>query len=214
MTTIFLTKTNCTNCGKQSTFERFDRVYAVKTPEIISAILDWDFFKFTCHNCNHMVLIDYPTVVVDEEQKTIIQYCADGNIDVLSMQICSLITEGVNLGEYKIRVVSDIESFVEKVQIVSAGYDDRAIELMKFMKFMNSPLEDGDIQFNYEYMVFTKVGQESYQFMFINNQIAVASLDFSQVQYEYYLADVEDLETNTYYIDSIWAELFSRTSLA
>ena len=88
MTTIFLTKTNCTNCGKQSTFERFDRVYAVKTPDIISAILDWDFFKFTCHNCNHMVLIDYPTVVVDEEQKTIIQYCADGNVDVLSMQIC------------------------------------------------------------------------------------------------------------------------------
>ncbi len=50
------------------------RVYAVKTPEIISAILNGDFFRFTCHNCNHMVLIDYPTVVVDEEQKTIIQY--------------------------------------------------------------------------------------------------------------------------------------------
>lgn len=211
MTTIFLTKTNCTNCGKQSTFERFDRVYTVKTPDIISAILDWDFFKFTCHNCKHMVLIDYPTVVVDEEQKTIIQYCADGNVDVLSMQICSLITEGVDLSEYRIRVVSDIESFVEKVQIVSAGYDDRAIELMKFM---NSPLEDGDIQFNYEHMVFTKVGQGSYQFMFIDNQIAVASLDFCQEQYEYYLADVKDLETNSYYIDSRWAESFTRTSLA
>ncbi|HFR3303583.1 TPA: CpXC domain-containing protein [Streptococcus suis] len=35
-------------------------------------MLDWDFFKFTCHNCNHKVLIDYPTVVLDEEQKTII----------------------------------------------------------------------------------------------------------------------------------------------
>ena len=63
-------------------------------------------------------------------------------------------------------------------------------------------------------MVFTKVGHENYQFMFINNQIAVASLDFSQEQYEYYLADVEDLETNTYYIDSRWAESFFRTSLA
>ena len=31
---------------------------------------------------------------------------------------------------------------------------------------------------------------------------------------EYYLADVEDLETNTYYIDSRWAESFFRTSLA
>lgn len=101
-----------------------------------------------------MVLIDYPTVVVDEEQKTIILYCADGNVDVLSMQIYSLISEGVNINEYRIRVVSDIESFVEKVQIVSAGYDDRAIELMKYM---NSPLEDGDIQFNNEHMVFTKV---------------------------------------------------------
>jgi len=158
-----------------------------------------------------MVLIDYPTVVVDEEQKTIIQYCADGNVDVLSMQICSLISEGVNLSEYRIRVVSDIESFVEKVQIVSEGYDDRAIELMKYM---NSPLEDGDIQFNYEHMFFTKVGHESYQFMFINNQIAVASLNFSQEQYDYYLADVVDLETNTYYIDSRLAEAFTRSSLA
>lgn len=59
------------------------------------------------------------------------------------------------------------------------------------MKFTNSPLEDGDIQFNYELMVFTKVGQESYQFMFIDNQTAVASLNFSKEQYEYYLADNE-----------------------
>lgn len=82
------------------------------------------------------------------------------------------------------------------------------------MKYMNSPLEEGDIQFNYEHMVFTKVGHESYQFMFISNQTAVVSLDFSQEQYEYYLADVKDLKTNSYYIDSRWAESFSRTSLA
>ncbi|HFI0055482.1 TPA: hypothetical protein ACGORU_001826 [Streptococcus suis] len=59
------------------------------------------------------------------------------------------------------------------------------------MKFTNSPLEDADIQFNYGLMVFTKVGQESYQFMFIDNQTAVASLNFSKEQYEYYLADNE-----------------------
>jgi len=50
--------------------------------------------------------------------------------------------------------------------------------------------------------------------MFIDNQTAVTSLDFSQEQYESYLSDVEDLEINTYYIDSRWAESFSRTSLA
>lgn len=50
--------------------------------------------------------------------------------------------------------------------------------------------------------------------MFINNQIAVASLDFSQEQYEYFLANVKDFETNSFYIDSRWAESFSRTSLA
>lgn len=72
MTTIFFTKESCTNCGKQNTFERFDRVYTLKTPEIISSILEWDFLKFTCYNCNHMALIDYPTVVVDEERKTTI----------------------------------------------------------------------------------------------------------------------------------------------
>lgn len=122
-----------------------------------------------------------------------------------------LISEDTKISEYEIRLVSDMESFVEKVQIISADYDDRAIELMKFM---NSPHEEDDIQFSFEHMVFTKVGHDNFQFMFINNQTAVASLQFSKEQYEYFLSDVENIKTSTFCIDSKWAEQFLRKGVA
>lgn len=53
---------------------------------------------------------------------------------------------------YNFRIVSDMESFIEKVQILDAGYDDRLIELMKFIL---APKEEEEIQFSYDHMVFT-----------------------------------------------------------
>jgi len=50
----------------------------------------------------------------------------------------------LNLSEFQCRVVHDLESFVEKIQIFTDKFDDRAIELMKFT---NSPKEENDIQF-------------------------------------------------------------------
>lgn len=156
------------------------------------------------------MLVDYPLFYMNPTKNLIIKYypTRKEHHSIYGNQFID--SEFSDMDGIKIRLVTNLEAFVEKVQILEEGLDDRAVELMKFM---NSPLEDGDIQFNYEHMVFTKVGQENYQFMFIDNQIAVASLDFSQEQYEYYLADVEDVEANTYYIDSRWAESFSRISL-
>lgn len=113
----------------------------------------------------------------------------------------------LNLSEFQCRVVHDLESFVEKIQIFTDKLDDRAIELMKFT---NSPKEENDIQFTYEHQVFTKVGPLNYQFMFVNNREVVASLDFSEDQYQYFLTEVEDVETKELFINEYWAVEFAR----
>ncbi len=95
-----------------------------------------------------------------------------------------------------------MESFIEKVQIFDAGYDDRIVELMKFVL---APKEEEDIQFSYDHMVFTKVGNDTYQFMFIYEQRAVASLQFSKEMYERFEAEYFSILDYAYFVDEDWA---------
>lgn len=46
--------------------------------------------------------------------------------------------------------------------------------------------------------------------MFVNNREVVASLDFSEGQYQYFLTEVEDVETKELFINEYWAEKFAR----
>ncbi|HEM4322435.1 TPA: CpXC domain-containing protein [Streptococcus suis] len=207
MTNIQFTSITCQCCGVESTFEKVDRIDANKTPMFIDSIIDWELFKFNCKECSHQVMIEYPTIYHDKENKIIIQFSPLNDNAVLTSQIASLLLEGLDINNYQIRVVSELEDFVEKVQIFSQGFDDRAIELMKYLK---SPTEVEDIQFAYEHMVFTKVGKNNYQFMFIHNQDIVASLDFDEELYEECYSEICDCTTNTFYINETWAEEFAR----
>ena len=85
--------------------------------------------------------------------------------------------------------------------------DDKVIE---FMKYLKSPNEEEDIMFSYEHIVFTKVGPGVYQFMFINQKEAVASLNFSSELYVDALAEVTEAGEGECFIDKDWAEKFAR----
>ena len=64
--------------------------------------------------------------------------------------------------------------------------------------------------FSYDYMVFTKVGPLAYQFMFINQKEAVASLNFSSELYLDALTEVAEAGEGEYVINKDWAEKFAR----
>lgn len=76
------------------------------------------------------------------------------------------------------------------------------------MQYIVSLEEEDDIQFSYEHMVLTKIGPTAYQFMFINKNEAVASLNFSFELYndELVMYDVHELEENVCLINEKWAE--------
>lgn len=210
MTNIQLTSITCQCCGADSIFEKVDRIDANQTSMFIDSIIDWELFKFKCRGCNNQVIIEYPTLYHDNENKIIVQFSPSNDNAVLTSQIASLLVEGLDISKYQIRVVSDLEDFVEKVQIFSMDFDDRAIELMKYLK---SPTEIEDIQFAYDRMVFTKVGNNNYQFMFIHNKDVVASPDFDEELYEECYSEICDSTANTFYINETWAEEFARQGI-
>ena len=207
MTSIFISSLNCSSCGEANSFERYDRIDVSKTPQCRAALIDWELFKYTCNHCGHQVIIDYPTFYADEENKVIIQYLPSNCSDLASVKSIKELAATLDITKYKYRVVTNLEDFVEKVQIFSEGMDDKAIE---FMKYLKSPKEEEDIMFSYEHMVFTKVGPVAYQFMFINQKEAVASLNFSSKLYLDALAEVAEAGECEYYINKDWAEKFAR----
>ncbi len=207
MTSIFISSLNCLSCGEASSFERYDRIDVSKTPQFRTALIDWELFKFTCNHCGHQVIIDYPTIYVDEENKVIIQYLPSNCSNLGSVSSIKELAAELDISKYKRRIVTNREDFVEKVQIFSEGMDDKAIE---FMKYLKSPNEDEDIMFSYEHMVFTKVGPVAYQFMFINQKEAVASLNFSSELYLDALVEVAEVGESEYVINMDWAEKFAR----
>ncbi|MCG7329949.1 CpXC domain-containing protein [Streptococcus cristatus] len=207
MTSIFISSLSCSACGDANSFERYDRIYVSKTPQFRKSIIDWELFKFTCNHCRHQVIIDYPTLYVDEENKAIIQYLPSNCSDLSSVPNIKELVAEFDTSKYKCRIVTDLEDFVEKVQIFSEGMDDMAIE---FMKYLKSPNEEEDIMFSYDHMVFTKVGPVAYQFIFINQKEVVASLNFSSESYLDALVEVAEAGEGEYVIDKNWAEKFVR----
>ena len=207
MTSIFISSLNCPSCSVTNSFERYDRIDVSKTPQFRTSLIDWELFKYTCNHCGHQLIIYYPTLYVDEDKKAIIQYLPSNCSDLGSVTSIKELAVEFDISKYKFRVVTNLEDFVEKVQIFSEGMDDKAIE---FMKYLKSPNEEEDIMFSYDHMVFTKVGPVAYQFIFIDQKEVVASLNFSSESYLDALVEVADAGEGEFVIDKDWAEKFAR----
>lgn len=202
MTELYLSNFNCPQCGKKCLHERYNVVNATTNSELTKAITEWDLFKFSCQHCDKEQIITYPTLYLDKEKKCAIHYIPYIDKATFTRQQNYIKLEGIDLSEYRCRIVHDLESFIEKVQIFNANLDDRAIELMKYT---NSPLEEGDIQFSYEYIVLSQVGPSNYEFMFVNKDEVAASLDFSEEQYQFFISELETIEDKELFINEYWA---------
>ena len=73
------------------------------------------------------------------------------------------------------------------------------------MKYIIAPAEDEVISFTYDHMVFTEVGPENYQFMFIDDRRAVASVKFDKEFYEQLESDFAEKLEKSFIVDEDWA---------
>lgn len=202
----------CPECNHQSGFTTYQSINATLDPKLKQQIIDWELFKFYCLNCGEPRLVCCETLYHDMEHRLMLYYIPamdsreqeQYRIEEMFSQIKQV--EGDRYSNsfdtYNFRIVSDMESFIEKVQIFDAGYDDRLVELMKFIL---APKEEEDIKFSYDHMMFTKVGDDSYEFIFIYGNRAVASLKFSEEMYEHFKSEYATILYDQYFVDEIGA---------
>lgn len=202
----------CPVCNHLGSFTTYQSINATLEPKFKQQIIDWELFKFYCLTCGESSVVCYETLYHDMENRLMLYYIPamvnreqkKARIEEMFNQIKQV--EGDRYSNffdtYNFRIVSDMESFIEKVQIFDADYDDRIVELMKFVL---APKAEEDIQFSYDHMAFTKVGDDNYRFMFIQEKRAVASLKFSKEMYEHFESEYATILDDQYFVDEAWA---------
>lgn len=108
----------CPGCGKQSTATVYNSVNVSESPDLKQKVLNGELFVHECPFCGERTLLRNSFLYHDPEKKIIV-CLSDRPIGA----------EG--LEEYTSRRVTDVGTLVEKVKILDAGLDDRAMELCK-----------------------------------------------------------------------------------
>ena len=129
----------CPECGKAHKVIMYDRVIAPQQNDLKSKILKGEMFKFTCADCGATMPLIYPCLYQDTEKGYMVWFApaSEGTIqdklEVFNEKAKDDEEYGKMLKQYKLRMVTNLNSFVEKLLIFDQDMDDRSIEVQKAM---------------------------------------------------------------------------------
>lgn len=127
-------KFKCMKCGEVYDINTYDSVNVSLDPDIKERCLSGDIFHFECPHCHNSYMLSYPCLYHDQEKKFMVWLLEDkASINSIDPSFVSaLLSSG-----YTLRRCTDINSFIEKIQILDDGLDDRAVEFSKYDSFID-----------------------------------------------------------------------------
>ncbi len=120
---------DCPSCGCQGKFITYNKIDICENPELRDKIFNREIFMFNCGECNEKFMIAYNTVYIDRENKYALALITDGSSGFSG--------DGITIGEYDLRIVRTVNSFIEKITLFEDGIDDRVAELLKLWLYEN-----------------------------------------------------------------------------
>ena len=159
MSSCEMANIHCPTCNAEGTFQMWNSINREISPAAVTALVDGNLFKYTCQNCGANIIISYPCLYHDMNRKVMIQLVDNTekkikdafeafdqmmNTNILKEafeEFTDSSEDDFSLGidfatDYKYRLVTDVNSFREKVKLLEDDLDDRVIELMKFHVFI------------------------------------------------------------------------------
>ena len=112
----------CPDCHKDGEFRQYETINITENPNLRNDIMTRQIFSYTCPHCGETIIVSYDCIYLDTENK----HC----IALISNEIPALINS-ISVQDYAIRIVSNINDFIEKIALFEDGIDDRVCELCK-----------------------------------------------------------------------------------
>ena len=119
----------CPMCGELGKAEIFTSVNVAKHKSYRDKVLDGELFSWTCPSCSYNARLTYPILYNDMKNRFMVYLIPK----IERFQLCDkeLEEKYSNLRNINKRVVSDFNSFKEKIFIFESRLDDMAVELTK-----------------------------------------------------------------------------------
>ena len=138
----------CPMCGELGKAEIYTSVNVANHPAFRAKVLDGELFSWVCPSCGYHARLTYPILYNDMKNRFMVYLIP--KIDRFQLCDKELEEKYSNLRNISKRVVSDFNSFKEKIFIFESRLDDMAVELTKVAisqtvskKLGNVEVEDG-----------------------------------------------------------------------
>ncbi len=118
----------CPHCQEEIAYKALDHINIDQNPELRDKVQDLSCFRVMCPNCRETALVVQPCLYHDMSNRFMVWLLPEEN--------------GVPKAKfdpaagYMLRKVDSLNAFREKINILEYGLDDRAVELMKLLLYM------------------------------------------------------------------------------
>lgn len=133
----------CEECGHTQQFVIWETLNGDLNPDAKQLLLDGSLFNYKCEHCGYEANIIYNILYHDMSQNAMVFFVEDDNVDVAKEQIelarqatiklNEPITSNLKIPNTRHRIVTSQNRLREKAIIFNAGLDDRVVEIVKLL---------------------------------------------------------------------------------
>ncbi|MGO9113929.1 MAG: CpXC domain-containing protein, partial [Thermoguttaceae bacterium] len=158
---------SCPACQHQQAFTAWQSINVTLDPALKEKLLDRSLVTFHCKQCGHTAGVNQGLLYHDMERRVMIMLGCQAPDD---LELPERFAQEFQ-AEYSLRLVSSMTKLIEKVLLVDAGLDDRAIEIFKFAVMANiEESQRGDNpQLLFRGVCPDEVSQEQIEFALVND---------------------------------------------
>ncbi len=119
---------SCPHCLEELNCKPVDHINVDRAPWLKDKIQDFSCFRVVCPNCGESVLVVQPCLYHDMSNRFMVWLWPEDGVPPKA-------STGPIPG-YTLRLTDSLNSFREKIRVLEYGLDDRAVELMKLLLYM------------------------------------------------------------------------------
>jgi len=137
----------CPDCGCEINAQRYNIMNCAEDPSLKEKIVNRSLFAYTCPKCGKKIIFNFDFTLCDPEKKYVIQRVTTMNMEVYKEILVG--SEAIRKAGYKIRVVPNINTAVEKIITFDAGISDVLVELVKWNLMASAKKQEREIEAMY-----------------------------------------------------------------
>ncbi len=195
----------CPECGHEQECTVWHSLNGDMDPEAKQQLLDGTLFLSECSNCGHKSNLNYMLLYHDMTNQVMVYYVDEESVnETLETMKNSQKQFGMDMSGYRNRIVTDQNSLREKAIVFDNGLDDRIVEIIKLIYYINAEDQFSDAKINAVYFL---IADGKYILEFIGDKPLSAEVPvelYDKIKHDF-AERLESVGNEDFFVDLHWA---------